>query len=85
MSAITGKGLKPCSMMFFAVFAYFAVGGFVLTKTYLKKFHANMTFMRYQILVSLWLIMMALPIKMVARWLINLKYIVAIPEFFFNI
>ena len=29
--------------------------------------------------------MMSLPIKMLARWLFNLKYIVAIPEFFFNI
>ena len=29
--------------------------------------------------------MMALPIKMLMRWLFNLKYIVAIPEFFFNI
>jgi hypothetical protein len=26
-----------------------------------------------------------LPIKMVLRWTINLKYIVAIPELFFNI
>jgi len=33
----------------------------------------------------LFLMMMALPIKMLLRWLINLKYIVAIPEFFFNI
>jgi hypothetical protein len=29
--------------------------------------------------------MMSLPAKMLARWLFNLKYIVAIPEFFFNI
>ena len=33
----------------------------------------------------LFLMMMSLPIKMLARWLFNLKYIVAIPEFFFNI
>jgi len=26
-----------------------------------------------------------LPIKMVLRWTINLKYLVAIPEYFFNI
>jgi len=70
---------------FVTVIAYFAIGGFVLTKTYLKHFHQNMTFLRYQILLALWLIMMALPIKMVARWVINLKYIVAIPEYFFNI
>jgi hypothetical protein len=29
--------------------------------------------------------MMSLPAKMLLRWIFNLKYIVAIPEFFFNI
>ena len=29
--------------------------------------------------------MLSLPIKMLSRWLINLKYVVSIPEFFFNI
>ncbi len=29
--------------------------------------------------------MMSLPIKMLLRWILNLKYIVAIPEIFFNI
>jgi hypothetical protein len=64
---------------------YFTVGAYILTRTYFKKFHVQMTTVRYQILVALWLIMMALPIKMVLRWLLNLKYIVAIPEYFFNI
>jgi hypothetical protein len=40
---------------------------------------------RYYVGVFLFLMMMSLPIKMLARWLFNLKYIVAIPEFFFNI
>ena len=35
--------------------------------------------------VFLFLMMMSLPIKMLLRWIFNLKYIVAIPEFFFNI
>ena len=30
-------------------------------------------------------IMAALPIKMILRWTVNLKYIVAMPEIFFNI
>ena len=34
---------------------------------------------------SLFLSMMSLPIKMLLRWVFVLKYIVAIPEFFFNI
>jgi len=40
---------------------------------------------RFYVTVFLFLMMMALPIKMLLRWLINLKYIVAIPEIFFNI
>jgi hypothetical protein len=40
---------------------------------------------RYLVLVNLLLFMASLPIKMVLRWTINLKYLVAIPEFFFNI
>ena len=40
---------------------------------------------RYYVTAFLFVTMMALPIKMLLRWLFNLKYIVAIPEFFFNI
>ena len=40
---------------------------------------------RYSVFVMLLLSMIALPIKMVLRWLFNLKYIVAMPEIFFNI
>jgi hypothetical protein len=40
---------------------------------------------RYYVGAFLFLMMMSLPIKMLLRWIVNLKYIVAIPEFFFNI
>jgi hypothetical protein len=40
---------------------------------------------RFQIMMFLLLCMFSLPIKMVLRWTINLKYVVAIPEYFFNI
>ena len=40
---------------------------------------------RYAVFVMLLLSMIALPIKMVLRWTLNLKYIVAMPEIFFNI
>ena len=44
------------------------------------------TCLRYMVLANLMLMMMmSLPIKMVLRWAVNLKYIVAIPEWFFNI
>ena len=41
--------------------------------------------LRFMTLAILMLFMASLPIKMVLRWTINLKYIVAIPELFFNI
>ena len=40
---------------------------------------------RYYVTTFLFLMMMALPIKMLLRWIFNLKYIVGIPEIFFNI
>jgi hypothetical protein len=40
---------------------------------------------RYAVFVMLLLGMVALPIKMILRWTINLKYMVAMPEIFFNI
>jgi len=51
----------------------------------LRRFYEKMDPVRYMIGVSLGLMMMALPIKMYLRWIFNLKYIVAIPEFAFNI
>ncbi|HEY2253404.1 MAG TPA: hypothetical protein VGH74_20160, partial [Planctomycetaceae bacterium] len=57
----------------------------VLARTVLRPFYVRMGAVRYLILVILLLHMAALPIKMVLRWTMNLKYIVAIPEWFFNI
>jgi hypothetical protein len=44
-----------------------------------------MGFFRFFLLVTLLQFMASLPIKMVLRWAFNLKYIVYIPEYFFNI
>jgi len=51
----------------------------------LKKYYEKMGPWRYSVFVLLLLMMFSLPIKMVLRWLFNLKYIVAMPEIFFNI
>jgi hypothetical protein len=56
-----------------------------LAVTFFRKSFIKMGFMRYMTMVILLLFMMSLPIKMVLRWIWNLKYIVAIPEYFFNI
>jgi len=57
----------------------------LLSQTLLRRFFEKMGMVRYMIGVSLLLTMMALPIKMYLRWIFNLKYIVNIPEFSFNI
>jgi len=64
---------------------YVAVLPLVLSRTLFRRFFEKMDMPRYMIAVSLALMMMALPIKMYLRWIFNLKYIVAIPEFAFNI
>ena len=66
------------------VAAYFAVPP-VLLKKPLKSFYDSAGAVRYYIYLFLILAMIALPIKMYLRWAFNLKYIVGIPEFFFNI
>jgi hypothetical protein len=51
----------------------------------LRKYFERLGPWRYSVFVMLLLCMIALPIKMVLRWTINLKYIIAMPEIFFNI
>jgi hypothetical protein len=50
-----------------------------------RRFYLKMGAARYYVGAFLFLIMFALPIKMVLRWLFNLKYIVHIQEIFFNV
>jgi len=57
----------------------------LLAKTLLRRFYEKMGTVRFMIGVNLALVMLALPIKMYLRWIFNLKYIVFIPEFGFNI
>jgi hypothetical protein len=64
---------------------YVAVLPGLLARTWLKKYFEKLGPWRYGVFVTLLLLQIALPIKMVLRWLFNLKYIVAMPEIFFNI
>ena len=57
----------------------------ILARTVLRRFWEKMGTARFVIGVNLALIMLALPIKMYLRWIFNLKYLVFIPEFSFNI
>ncbi|PYT08229.1 MAG: hypothetical protein DMF49_05850 [Acidobacteria bacterium] len=67
------------------VIAYFMLPPPILARTAFRRFFEKMGFIRYNVMVFLLLFMIALPIKMYLRWAFNLKYIVAINEFFFNI
>ncbi len=64
--------------------AYFIVLPPLMAVTVFRKFFVKMGFIRYMLMANLLLFMMALPIKMVLRWTLNLKYIIAIPEYFLN-
>ena len=67
------------------VLVYVAVLPVVLSKKVFKSYYDKLGVPRYYVTVFLFLMMMELPIKMLLRWIFNLKYIVGIPEIFFNI
>jgi hypothetical protein len=67
------------------ILAYLLLLPPILAKTIFRRFFIRMGFVRFFVMVTLIQFMALLPIKMVLRWTINLKYIVYIPEAFFNI
>jgi cytochrome b/b6/petD-like protein len=67
------------------VLIYVFVLPVVLAKSAFKVYYEKMGGPRYYVGAFLFLMMMSLPFKMLARWIFNLKYIVGIPEIFFNI
>lgn len=72
---------------FLLVGFYFVIVPIVLTKSIglLRKTREHLGAMRYWVFMILMLCMVALPIKMVLRWTMNMKYFISIPEAFFNI
>jgi hypothetical protein len=67
------------------IFLYFAFPPAILAKTLLKTHCEKLGSVRYNIYIFLALTMFVVPVKMYLRWAFNLKYFVAIPEFFFNV
>ncbi len=57
----------------------------ILSKNVFKRYYEKLGPPRYYVSVFLFLAMMSLPLKMLSRWLFNLKYVVNIGEYFFNI
>jgi hypothetical protein len=67
--------------------AYFTLVPLMLCKfsRFVRGLVQQMGWPRFLILVNLALVMALLPIKMLARWTLDLKYFVAIPEYFLNL
>ena len=73
------------SVGFVIVIGYVAVLPVVLAKTVFKRYLEKLGPARFYVAVFLFLSMLSLPIKMFSRWVFNLKYVISIPEWFFNI
>jgi len=75
-----GKGIFGAIV----VLGYFAVGGFAMTALFRRKMPkdwSRMSLIQYQIMMFLMLTMMALPLKMLLRLLLNIKYVWITPWF----
>jgi len=66
------------------VLGYFVLIPPIMAATVFRKYFVKMGFLRYMVLINLLLFMALLPIKMVLRWTVNLKYVIAINEYFLN-
>ena len=66
------------------ILGYFMILPPLLAKTWLKDMYLKMGVARYSVFIVLIITALTLPIKMYLRWMFNLKYIIAIPEYFFN-
>jgi hypothetical protein len=65
--------------------AYLVLVPVILRFTVFKRMYENMGAIRYVVMVFLLLLMALMPIKMVLRWLFNLKYFIYLPEFNANL
>jgi Cytochrome b(C-terminal)/b6/petD len=73
------------------MFGLLLVAGYMLgmpllmARTFMKHFYEKMGPARFYTVAFLLLTMMALPIKMLLRWTLNMQFLVNIPEIFFDI
>jgi hypothetical protein len=68
------------------IFGYLALlpPALVVMSNFFRGLFAKMGLIRYMTMVSLLLIMALVPIKMMLRWTINLKYFISLPEYMLN-
>ena len=70
---------------FALILFYFGLLPGLLAKTLFKNLYKSLGPFRYSVFTMLLLMAASLPMKMFLRWTFNIKYIIAIPEYFFNI
>jgi hypothetical protein len=68
-----------------AVTTYLGFLPVLLARTVFRRLRADLGPVRYAFFSVLFLVMLSLPVKMLLRWLCNVKYVVAMPEYVFNI
>jgi hypothetical protein len=56
----------------------------VVMSRFFQNLFIRMGFIRYMVMTNLLLTMLLLPIKMVGRWSVNLKYFISMPEYLLN-
>ncbi|MGI9428995.1 MAG: hypothetical protein ACR2NM_10075 [Bythopirellula sp.] len=66
------------------VLGYFIALPPLMALTVFRGFYQRMGFVRFMVMANLLLFMASLPIKMLLRWIFDLKYLISIPEYFFN-
>jgi Cytochrome b(C-terminal)/b6/petD len=56
----------------------------VVGSKHFQNMFIKMGFLRYMVMTNLLLTMALLPIKMIGRWTVNLKYFISLPEYMLN-
>src|SRR4051794_18610538 len=57
----------------------------VVMSRFFQHLFIKMGFLRYMVMTNLLLFMALLPIKMILRWTVNLKYFISMPEYLLNL
>src|SRR2546429_165498 len=66
---------------FVLVGGFFVIFPVLLRATVFSRMYENMGLIRYVLMITHLLLMALMPIKMVLRWLVNMKYFIYLPEF----
>ncbi len=57
----------------------------VVMSRFFQTLFIKMGFLRYMVMTNLLLFMVLLPLKMILRWTVNLKYFISMPEYLLNL